>query len=698
MWSALYNRSWSTEQHLACSGVQPSPTSCPVADAKLINVRTGGTARYSGLEMALLGLQERALHHAKWQHGLFALGPHYAYGRLLATAFSFDEVTVRAPTRAVLAEALSSDARAQAKGNVDPGSVWIAVHMRHRDSSMLGNESVPTYVAALRNALSRRRGKRCVVLLASDRRASLRAFVAYTRATGLDCRFVASARGAAERDNSFQSGQTGEDTGVGAIRDLHLLSHADVLIDVFGSTYALLIAEMATAAYFDPATLRHDDVLPLPRRAEPPRIVWCDEPGKSGACGPELPLLNPENWWHLSFSRWPHADFITSPVECPSSGLARESRRLAEGKGRRAPVVTTSDRTESGMAKPGTSLIPLLLREGPPEKNSEFLTVSLANGGWHLQYDRGYYNSSTGWLMKAMYNCQGDERKPPATAWVHLPDRKGKRTWNQIVQELGGHRHIAEAAMMHTAECGQQRTHILILGNSFMRQVFEAIANRFRKYVTAGVLNAYAPKGYGRAATKLKPTMYAKLSDFKFLSLPMNGSMNPGCHGWDVAKYYKQEPPPSLQRCEDSVAWFELNQTLRIYYIFRPWAITEGVHGILQKFGINIHAVDVLVCNENCGQTGTQVRNELMRSCRGSAGGKQFIDFGPVRANLQAQLRRDANSTYGATNARSHNDGHPCMPGLPDDEVDILFAAIATGRNCTFLGFASERDAEYWHS
>ena len=86
-----------------------------------------------------------------------------------------------------------------------------------------------------------------------------------------------------------------------------------------------------------------------------------------------------------------------------------------------------------------------------------------------------------------------------------------------------------------------------------------------------------------------------------------------------------------------------------------------------------------------------------MRSCRGNTGGKQFIDFGSVRANLQAQLQRDANRTYGATNGIADNDGHPCMPGLPDDEVDILFAAIATGRNCTFSGLVGERDAEFWH-
>ena len=243
--------------------------------------------------------------------------------------------------------------------------------------------------------------------------------------------------------------------------------------------------------------------------------------------------------------------------------------------------------------------------------------------------------------------------------------------------------------MKHSADCGPNRTNILILGNSFMRQVFEAIASRFREAVTAGALNAKSPD----MGEVLQQGKRVSLKDFSFLHLPVQGTMNPGCHGYNGTSFYKYEPPPSLERCEDNVAWFELNETLRIYYIFRPWAITEGVRGVLEGFNTSLDAMDVVVCNDNCGFKDTASRDHLVNafkiSCPSKVESKQFIDFGPVRSNLQEQLYRDAGSTYGAINGQHHPDIlHPCMSGIPDDEVDILFSAIATGNSCTFTGLS----------
>ena len=38
--------------------------------------------------------------------------------------------------------------------------------------------------------------------------------------------------------------------------------------------------------------------------------------------------------------------------------------------------------------------------------------------------------------------------------------------------------------------------------------------------------------------------------------------------------------------------------------------------------------------------------------------------------------------------------GHPCLPGLPDDEADFLFAVLAEGMDMN--GLADEKDAQWW--
>ena len=41
---------------------------------------------------------------------------------------------------------------------------------------------------------------------------------------------------------------------------------------------------------------------------------------------------------------------------------------------------------------------------------------------------------------------------------------------------------------------------------------------------------------------QLKERKHVNLGDFEFINLPVNGSMNLGCHGYDVAKFYPGGP------------------------------------------------------------------------------------------------------------------------------------------------------------
>ena len=111
-------------------------------------------------------------------------------------------------------------------------------------------------------------------------------------------------------------------------------------------------------------------------------------------------------------------------------------------------------------------------------------------------------------------------------------------------------------------------------------------------------------------------------------------------------------------------------------------------------FGSSLEEMDALVCN-TCDKLSKGDKKKFFQS-ESVDRKKQLIDFGPVRTNLGAQLERDAGDSYGVTNAKfQDNSLHNCMPGLPDDEVDILFTAIGTGRNCTFSGPCSVIATKY---
>ena len=217
-------------------------------------------------------------------------------------------------------------------------------------------------------------------------------------------------------------------------------------------------------------------------------------------------------------------------------------------------------------------------------------------------------------------------------------------------------------------------------------------------------------------------------------------TFTPPCHGVSsVAMYYRGAPPPraanaSLVRCTDDAAMVEFVRRLRVYYVFRPGAYQhrlrelidgrDGAGGTARAggaahrdggtgLGLAYEAVHAVIGLESFGFGKTKAARAFIDELRaarkrvsGSAGSGDapfVLDLDPVRQTLSAQLlaamakrtRRDttrcgggedariaAKCTVGAVNARQTNDPHPCLPGLPDDEIDLLFAAL--GRRAKF--------------
>ena len=137
--------------------------------------------------------------------------------------------------------------------------------------------------------------------------------------------------------------------------------------------------------------------------------------------------------------------------------------------------------------------------------------------------------------------------------------------------------------------------------------------------------------------------------------------------------YEKGLPFPSTktQTFDDNVALVEFGGKIRFYYIFRPY-MYENLLGVFQeKLQLELQDIDSLVFND--GQEKTISSNNTMREIFISTGVWEQRIIWPYHTFRKIQ-NRDIGSWFGADNPWITHppDNHACMPGPPDDEVNLL--------------------------
>lgn len=337
-------------------------------------------------------------------------------------------------------------------------------------------------------------------------------------------------------------------------------------------------------------------------------------------------------------------------------------------------------------------------------------TISLHHGGWVHRHDRQDYDLSSCWLMKPRYNCMGDKRRPLASEWWHVPDTSVHNiTWRDLLVKRDGRtsdlaeqkglrgairacvRYLRKRIPQQTPKNTEIETRVtvtnmLLAGDSQLRQIFQAMACRWRDFITGGSLivgplnrtNPFERHDDKRILFKKSDTVLKPLEQIRRPAYTKK-TFNPPCHH-DIrsSSYYKGGKFPFKQEqvepiCKDDVAMIEYLNTLRVYYVFRSYAFEGGLETVLQDhLKINPENVDVVVHNDlqnlNINWARKNQRSDM----------PHFLDFSDVREELKLQMARDATTKYGATNAILKDDFHPCLPGIPDDEIDILFTALLT--------------------
>lgn len=274
--------------------------------------------------------------------------------------------------------------------------------------------------------------------------------------------------------------------------------------------------------------------------------------------------------------------------------------------------------------------------------------------------------------MKARYNCA--HKVPPLKSpldyklYLHAATEE-KCDIKHMVDSAGGILQLAKK--IRTWSHRRPNAHysnVLISGTSFLRQVFEALTCRFRDHIQDGFLKL-GGAGMSEAAWANHSYGVRHMGDIVSME-----SQRAGCHGDDYDLNYEEgvgTPPNPNRNCTDNFSMVEFPGKLRVYYIFRLSTFDDHLEEVLAKINLDLNELDIIVTNDL-----PHLRKKLL-DLAGPA--IPVMYFARVFSRLQALMVRDSGELFGADNVgiRVLPDVHPCMPGIPDDEVNILLFALA---------------------
>jgi hypothetical protein len=328
----------------------------------------------------------------------------------------------------------------------------------------------------------------------------------------------------------------------------------------------------------------------------------------------------------------------------------------------------------------------LSMLDSLPEECQSFiddsLRLDLSAGRYILREDDDTpppYDHQSCFLMKPRYNCAYSyEERPEHVAgdyvWVlgNGVEYEECRI-DQLVRNDGGPASLATTTT--------QRRTIVLFGTSFLRQTFQSLACTYRHQITKGYVQIGGTTASITRAGWTLPFRFGEIQEI----FELNNSTSAddvrwsGCHDYgvyDLSSFYREgvDPPEAtFEKCNDDVSMIEYDSKIQIYYVFRPWRYSaERLLERLELLGCQAGDVDTVVFSEDTEEINEHGwdRPEFVNA--------RYIDFASVLDTLRNQQLRDLNYQFGADNPwiLDPPDAHPCMPGIPDDEANILLTLL----------------------
>eukprot|EP00934_Nitzschia_sp_Nitz4_P007646 Nitzschia sp. Nitz4//scaffold18_size181773//87889//89020//NITZ4_001919-RA/size181773-augustus-gene-0.163-mRNA-1//1//CDS//3329540023//7636//frame0 len=313
-------------------------------------------------------------------------------------------------------------------------------------------------------------------------------------------------------------------------------------------------------------------------------------------------------------------------------------------------------------------------------------------------------SSSTNWTADTSKEDQPKEASSYKLVWKAKHAGKKKKGTRKmcdlraIMEYAGGP--IGVAKLLQIADSSGENTkeenatpvlQVLMQGNSYLRQVWEALVCGFRYQITDWRLLMNGPpvsKSYieSRMGKLLVPReMGQVMNAYEMESIleqkHENGGpqfMDPrsmGCHA--PSKYESMETyfrsnvsiPSTIPGCSDDIAMVEFGSSIRFHFLFHPWRFNdESLVDLYQSLELPLDG-DIHSMVWEGGESNVRRLTP-----------QRVVPFDLLLPAITAAQNHSIGQVFGADNPWIKNppDDHPCMPGIPDDEVNIMLFLLLT--------------------
>ncbi|KAL3826643.1 hypothetical protein ACHAXA_009084 [Cyclostephanos tholiformis] len=332
----------------------------------------------------------------------------------------------------------------------------------------------------------------------------------------------------------------------------------------------------------------------------------------------------------------------------------------------------------------------------------------------------GGYNH-TCFVMKARYNCAfpPGSNKSGAEDYKFVYHHKDEEENQQrppcdlddVIGLIGGPAGLGRALVPPVSIDDASKTpyQVILQGDSRLRQVIEALICRYQDQITNLTLTFESVELNGEKIKKnlnvsnathiLRPNEMGKPRSIGIANesdgfMGYRDLQRKGCHGsrGNMNQFYHPgvSVPTSVDGCSDDLVMVEFGHLIRFYYLFRPHLYSnEAILTAYEKLGMTtrtdpttgyvaLHDIDALLWNHAVGKPQSSLR--FLSPERQ----KSLISYNwqGVQA-LMGEIQKKTIGTYfGAVNPsikKPPDKLHACMPGYPDDQVNIMLFSLLGG-------------------